>query len=707
MNTPSSGKGNLKVLQREYGVGFAIRNSIKKSTLQKGRVTERLIALEIQTKAVAITLICAYAPTLLADPEAKDDFYSELEALVDSFPPDSHLILLGDFNARIGKDHIAWPSCLGQFGIGKMNENGQRLLELCTFNHLCITNTFFQSSVSHKVSWRHPRSKALHQIDHIITQRSFLNNINISCTYHSAICDTDHSLVGCTIKIHSKPNFINSKPQPKNNLENVKVPEQAALFQLLLEKNIKEPSLETSPEEYWQNIKETTLRSKPMAKLQRRTRNDLMLTRSDVQRTVRACVNEYWEELSTTIQIDADTGNIRGMYEGIRKAFGLTVRKTAPIKYISGNSLTSREDQLNRWVEHFSSIYSVENQVSETVLECVRSFPPMNELDVPPTLEELKKAIENLLVRKATGEYGISGEVIKSGGHILTNHLHIILCMCWEKSIIPQDLKDANIITLYKNKGDRGNCDNYRGISLLSIVGKVFGRVVFERLLVLADRVYPESQCGFRPKGSTVDMIFTLRLLQEKCKEKQQPLYLVFIDLSKTFDLVSRDGLFKILYHVDCLPKQQIIRAFHDGMQAHVIYEGSKSRPFDAKSGVKQGDVPASTLFGIFFAVVLMHAFANYQSGIHLNGRMDGKLLNRSRLKAITKIRDFLLRELLYADDACFCDLLDEGLQIMMDAFSNSCKEFSLSINQPKTKILVQGVNEAPNILLYNTSFEV
>ena len=81
---------------------------------------------------------------------------------------------------------------------------------------------------------------------------------------------------------------------------------------------------------------------------------------------------------------------------------------------------------------------------------------------------------------------------------------------------MPQDMRDANIITLYRNKGDRSDCNNYRGISLLSIVVKVFARVALERLQTLAERVYPEAQFGFRAGRSTTDMIFSLRQLQEK-----------------------------------------------------------------------------------------------------------------------------------------------------------------------------------------------
>ena len=152
-------------------------------------------------------------------------------------------------------------------------------------------------------------------------------------------------------------------------------------------------------------------------------------------------------------------------------------------------------------------------------------------------------------------------------------------------------MRDAKIVTLYKNKGERSDCNNYRGISLLSIVGKVFARVILSHLQKLAERVYPESQCGFRAERSTVNMIFSLRQLQ-KCREQQMPLYVAFIDLTKAFDLVSRDGLFKILSKIGCPPKlQSLIESFHSNMKGTVQFNGSSSEPFDLPSNVKQGCV--------------------------------------------------------------------------------------------------------------------
>ena len=94
-----------------------------------------------------------------ATSDTKDEFYENIEAFISSVAKNEQLVLLGDFNARVGADHDTWPSCLVQFGVGNMNENGQPLLELCTYHDLCIANSYFRTKPQHKVSWRHPRSK--------------------------------------------------------------------------------------------------------------------------------------------------------------------------------------------------------------------------------------------------------------------------------------------------------------------------------------------------------------------------------------------------------------------------------------------------------------------------------------------------------------------------------------------------------------------
>ena len=269
-------------------------------------------------------------------------------------------------------------------------------------------------------------------------------------------------------------------------------------------------------------------------------------------------------------------------------------------------------------------------------------------------------------------------------------------------------MRDSNIIILYKNKGNHSNCNNYHGISLLCIIGKLFAYIILHRLQILANRIYPESQCGFHPKRSTIDMIFSLHQLQEKGREQNQPLYLVFIDLTKAFNLVSRDGLFKMLPLIGCPPKLlSIVRSFHNGMMSTVQFDGNVSAEFGVKSGVKQGCILTPTLFGIFFALLLKHVFKRSTDGAYLHSGSDGCLFNISRLCAKTKTRTVTIRHLLFADDVAMVSYQQDGFQRLMDKFSDVCDLFGLTISQKKTQFMGQTAPAPPCITVSGKELEV
>ena len=352
-------------------------------------------------------------------------------------------------------------------------------------------------------------------------------------------------------------------------------------------------------------------------------------------------------------------------------------------------------------MEHYSDLYFKQNVVTSAALDAIECLATMEELDTEPTVEELSKAIDSLAAGKAPGSDGIPPDLVKHCKTTLMLPLHEVLCQCWQEGAVPQDMRDAKIITLYKKKGERNDCNNYRGISLLGIVGKVFARVIVVCLQKLAGRVYPESQCGFRAERSTVDMVFSLRQLQEKCRKQQMPLYVAFIDLTKAFDLVSREGFFRILLKIGCPPRlQSMIESFHTDMKGTVQFNGSTSEPFSILSGVKQGCFLAPTLFGIFFALLLNHAFGSATEGIYLRTRSDGRPFNLARLRAKTKVREVLIRDMLFADDAAVTTHTQRELQSQIDRFSQACKDFGLTISLKNTNVLGQSTETPPSITI-------
>ena len=710
--------------RRLYGVGFAVNNKLLSKTTTPKAKSERIISLQLSTKTGTAHIISAYAPTLDADSDLKDKFYEDLQTVTDEIPSRDQIILLGDFNARVGDDYKSWPTCIGQFGIGKMNENGQRLLEFCTINNLSITNTFYNGKACHKNSWRHPRSGHWHLLDYIIVRRNNLNNIKTTRSYRSADCNTDHLLIMAKMKITMRPTHREKKPKtPRVNIRNTQSETLQDRFETEFNKRCKE-LVDEHPDKMWDTLRTAIIDSavevfgtgrfsnqdwieanftilEPLLEQKREalvthnrypsqnSLNKLKAAKSRLQRELRKCANKYWEDLCEEIQTAADTGNIRRMYEKIRTALGPQVNKVAPLKTTTGEDINDKNKQMDRWVQHYSSLYSKEREVCKTLESEIPQHPVMSELDQEPTIEELKEAIDDLSIGKSCGNDNIPAEILKSNKDTIIPHLYQILLMCWKYREIPQNMKDANIVTLYKNKGDKGDCNNYRGISLLSITGKAFARIILKRLQLLASKVLPESQCGFRSGRSTIDMIFALRQVLEKSQEQQRPLHVAFVDLTKAFDTVSRSGLYMVLEKIGCPPTLlQLIISFHSNMKATVQFDGRTSDPFDINSGVKQGCVLAPTLFSIYFAVLLENAFRNSPGDVYLKWRADGSLFNLSRLKATTKTTVSLIRDLLFADDAALVAHDETTLQKMMNMLSTACNKFSLVISVKKTVVL-------------------
>ena len=140
-------------------------------------------------------------------------------------------------------------------------------------------------------------------------------------------------------------------------------------------------------------------------------------------------------------------------------------------------------------------------------------------------------------------------------------------------------------------------------------------------------------------------MIFTVRQLQEKSREQNKGLFITFVDLTKAFDTVNRDALWKIMSKFGCPQKfVNIVCLFHDGMQARVKDDGQYSEPFPVTNGVKQGCVLAATLFSMLFSAMLTDAFTGEDVGIELCFRTDGGFYKLQRLTSDTKVLLDMLR---------------------------------------------------------------
>jgi len=117
-----------------------------------------------------MTLISVYAPTMTRDDCDKETFYASLHSTVSRVQPSDKLFVLGDFNARVGREAAAWPGVLGSHGVGNMNNNGLLLFTKCTELDLALSNTHFRQKDKYKFTWMHPRSRRWHLLDYMIVR---------------------------------------------------------------------------------------------------------------------------------------------------------------------------------------------------------------------------------------------------------------------------------------------------------------------------------------------------------------------------------------------------------------------------------------------------------------------------------------------------------------------------------------------------------
>lgn len=735
--------------RRDGGVGFAIRtNLVEKLEELPSIVSDRIIQFRLPLACGRhATFVSAYAPTLCSSEESLSLFYESLRNVILSIPTEDKIILSGDFNARVGRDYHTWSS-LGRFGIGKMNSSGLRLLQLCSELGLIIGNTLFHQKPKHKVTWTHPRSKQGHLIDYVIVRRRDICDLSSVRVMRGATCWTDHNLVRAKLKLVIRKKLRpNNPPIPKRlNVVKLKDPVISASLRDAFTASALDGSwvefkqkvydvsadilgFKTRKQKDWfdeNNVEianlldikhvlhKKLLNSNLSDKERLTTQQSLRKHKSVLQKELRTMKNTWWSNMAAEVQLAFDKKDSKTMYDLLKQVFGPRQSSVTPLMSKDGSTLIKgTKGILNRWTEHFRDLFHNPSSIDENVIERLPQSCVIEQMDITPVRDEVVIALKQINTAKSPGIDGIPAEVLQQGGDVVTDSVTALIVNVWNGSPVPQDWIDAILVSLFKGKGLKSNCNDFRGISLLAVVGKVFTRLLLNRLQThICPVVVPESQCGFRAGRGTADMVFSARQLQEKCTEQHLPLYQVFVDLTKAFDTVNRTALWRILEKLGCPPTfVNMFKQLYSNMQAQVNFNGELSEPIPVDNGVKQGGIAAPTLFSIYFAVAILHAFKNSDIGILVRYRTTGKLFNLTRYKAKTKTFIALVRDLLYADD---CDLVahsEHDMQRTLDLFSSACIAFGLTISLKKTKVMFTPAPGAPyvepNILIQGTRLDV
>jgi sorting nexin-29 len=640
-----------------------------------------------------LSLVAVYAPTEVRDLKEKETFYARLDSVVYECPRRDTLLVLGDFNACVGADRAGYESCLGPHGAGARNCNGSLLLDFAKSWRLRVAGSWFQRPDLHRWSWISNAGNAEKELDHVLVSSRWKLVQNCRVFRSAEFFSTDHRLVVATLRICLRSRKIQKSGLPRLDLERLKDPNVSAEFAAKVSERLDRIGNMSDPDRLWEAFKRGTLDAAGVCiPVKPRRKNDFVTTetREIIEASRAARLNRTGLHRQLRRQARAALGSdkerwVRGIAEEVEKRLFSSgsqpayqalkrLRSKPPSRVISvktadGRVLTDPDECRTRWAEYFQQLFVAAppaTQLNTSGIAIRAADPPIS--TAPPSLEEVRMAVGGLKSGKAVGICGIAGEMLKSGGPDIIGGLHSVLVAVWESGIIPTDWRQGLVVPIWKGKGDRLDCNNYRGVTLLSVPGKVLARLLLSRIrshLLLFQR--PE-QSGFTPKKSTIDRILALRVLIERRLEFRQRLLAAYVDLKKAFDSVHRESLWEIL-RIRGIPAKiiDLISALYSNTVSAVKCGGPYSDSFPVNSGVRQGCVLAPTLFNACMDWVL------------------GRVADRGLCRA--SIGEAEVTDLDFADDAALLAESLDNLVEALEALEMETRPLGLQVSWTKTKV--------------------
>jgi hypothetical protein len=347
------------------------------------------------------------------------------------------------------------------------------------------------------------------------------------------------------------------------------------------------------------------------------------------------------------------------------------------IKKIGGfqNPKKSSHIELSEWFEHFKNVFSecdAGNGINTRNSE--KQTPSDDELNKVISSEEVAEAIKHLNSSKAAGPDDVLAEMIKTGGAEVTSFLVKFFNHVFDSGIYPTEWSKAIVVPLHK-KGNPDVPDNYRGISLISVLCKCYTYILNRRLYSWLEHnsKIEENQAGFRRDYSTVDHIYTLySVIQKHLNMKKRKMYVAFVDFHKAFDSVNHELLLKAIYHGGVNGKFfSTLKAMYSSLISCVRSENEYTDYFDCPVGVRQGCGLSPTLFSMY-----INQLANH--------------INETGIHGVQMLPAFLeLFILLFADDLVLLSTTPGGLQAQINSLQQCCNKLKLKVNKDKTKVMV------------------
>ncbi|CAH2235409.1 jg13268 [Pararge aegeria aegeria] len=636
------------------GVAMIVPKSSRHCVLGYEPVSDRVMSIKLKASPVNLNIIQVYAQTSAACNEDTESFYSDLETTISKIPQREFLVVMGDFNSKIGSDSHLLSSCVGKYGLGQRNERGERLVQFAADNNLVISNSFFQNHPRRLYTWISPDGNYRNQIDYVLVRSRWKTCIRNTHTLPGADCGSDHQLLMAKIQLRLRAARKLDQQRRIEVKDNVQF--MAALKQNW-DKWVVDSNTEC-PDKLWHSAKNllsyAVKQSTPPVSARKRQhwmsdntlalveeRREMKTVGTDVrtlneksaqiQAACRRDLNTQLQNICAEVEAHAHKHESRDLHQKIRSITRSLSTKTWAIEDTDGQVVTEIADISETWRKYCQSLFEDPDS------QCFASLEPLDKEKEPNILrDEIRAAITHLKDRKATGSDSIPIETKASGKY----GVRIFYALCnkvWQSGKWPQEWAHTVFVPLHK-KGSTKVCSNYRLIALIPHASKILLHVLNERLKSYLSKEIAREQAGFVKGKGTREQILIVRQIIEKSREYNKAIYICFVDFSKAFDSVKWPKLWKTLLEMGT-PKHlvHLLRCLYEDGTASVKADGTLSNPFHPSAGVRQGCIISPLLFNIYTEIIMRRTLETWKDGIKMEdvSLEFGLKINRSKTKVM------------------------------------------------------------------------
>lgn len=617
------------------GIGCILHRDIKETVNKWVAVSERIMTIELKNKTSMKTIIAVYGPDEDEKAEKKEKFWDDLNETMETTR--GNIFVAGDFNGRVGKRDHTYTTTIGKYGEEKRNNNGKRLLNFCIIHDLIITNTFFKHKDIHKFTRVQPSRGERSIINYVLVERvrrSIVRDVRVKRSFE---IHSDHLLLVADLRTEGEA------------AENNKVVDQRKIYQEVIksyrlqdktvasryEEEIKAKLTEemeitenTDMEGMWiefksviteaarevcginkqgkhkkqtawwtEEIKQEVKTKKErwrryLSEKTERSYEQYKEQRIKVKNLIKQSKQITWEDFGNKLERDGKS-NQKLFYRVLKNLRGDKKIVSLAITNEAGEILTKETEIMERWKQYFQSLLNEElttEQLTNVELEIQQGEQIEINEGQEITKEELIDVIKQLKIGKAPGRDKSTTEMAKNMGEEGKVLLLKICNKAWKEEQVPKDWEMGLIIPVHK-KGDNKNCNNYRGITLLSTAVKLFEKIIEKRLREQIEPSLSDTQSGFRKNKCTQDHVFAIQELINRTLARNRTAYIAFLDMEKAFDKVPRAKIWDILNKKKVDPKLiRVTKCLYKTTRNCVISKNMISKELITKEGEDKGE---------------------------------------------------------------------------------------------------------------------